>query len=375
MIKVLVADDSALMRRHLRELFESEPGFTVRAVRNGAEVITELDAFDPDVITLDINMPVMDGMTCLSRIMTHRPKPVVMVSSLTAEGTEATLQALGLGAVDFVLKPDGTISLSVERIHAELLAKVRAAARARPRRTTGLRGRLENERARIAERGAPTRLRPLGRSRPAGFGMVVVGVSTGGPGMLEEILSRLPADFPWAILIAQHMPQGFTGVFARRLNEAAAVTVVEVAQQMPIEPGVVYIARGDADMIVLHRERGLIAAPVPASSTHLWHPSVDRLVRSATDALPADSLIGVQLTGMGDDGAEAMAAMHRRGAYTIAQDEATSVVFGMPGELIRRGGASVVAPANRIAGLLMSHVSSTAAPLREGVRHAAHQGR
>jgi two-component system, chemotaxis family, protein-glutamate methylesterase/glutaminase len=370
MIKVLVADDSALMRKHLRELLASEPGFQVHTVRNGAEVLAELEAFDPDVITLDINMPVMDGMTCLSRIMVQRPKPVVMVSSLTATGAEATLQALSLGAVDFVLKPDGTISLSVDQIRDELLAKVRAAARARPSRTPGLRNRLSNERAYIAERGAASRLRSAIGSSSLGFGLVLIGVSTGGPGTLEDILSRLPADFPWAILVAQHMPRGFTGVFARRLNDLCAVRVVEVAQQMPIEGGVVYVARGDADMLVLRRDAGYVAAPVPASSSHLWHPSVTRLVTSAIEAAPAKALIGVQLTGMGDDGAQAMTELHRRGGRTIAQDEATSVVFGMPAELIRRGGASVVAPAGRIADQLMAWLPLAGGSARMGARHA-----
>ncbi len=352
-IKLLIADDSALMRRHLKDLFEAEGGFEVLTVRNGAEVLAELDRFDPDVITLDINMPVMDGLTCLSRIMVQRPKPVVMVSSLTAEGAEATLQSLSLGAVDFVRKPDGTISLSIDRICAELRAKVRAAAGARVRRSAGLRGRLENERGRIvarAGRGAGA-MPGLADGQP---GMVLVGVSTGGPSTLEEILPRLPAGFPWSVLIAQHMPGGFTGVFARRLNDLCAVTVVEVAHQMPIEPGTVYVAKGDADLLVLRRGTSFVAAPVPASADHLWHPSVTRLVRSAMDVVPFNRLIGVQLTGMGDDGAQAMTELHRSGGRTIAQDAASSVVHGMPGELIRRGGASVVVRSDRIADQLVA---------------------
>ena len=356
-IKLLVADDSALMRRHLKELFEQDGGFEVRTVRNGAEALAELDRFDPDVITLDINMPVMDGLTCLSRIMVQRPKPVVMVSSLTAEGAEATLQSLSLGAVDFVRKPDGTISLSIDRISAELRAKVRAAVGARVRSTTGLRGRLENERSRIVARaGRGVGAIPgLVAGRP---GLVLIGVSTGGPSTLEEILPRLPSGFPWAVLVAQHMPGGFTGVFARRLNELCALRVVEAAQQMPIEPGTVYIAKGDADLLVLRRGTGFVAAPVPASADHLWHPSVTRLVRSAMDVVPFDRLIGVQLTGMGDDGAQAMTELQRNGGRTIAQDAASSVVFGMPGELIRRGGASVVLRSDRIADQLAAWLPS-----------------
>jgi len=353
-IKLLIADDSALMRKHLRDLFEQDGEFEIRTARNGVEVLAELDRFDPDVITLDINMPVMDGLTCLSRIMVQRPKPVVMVSSLTAVGMEATLQSLSLGAVDFVRKPDGTISLSIDRISHEVRTKVRAAARARVRSSAGLRGRLENERSRIVARaaGRSTDVRvSLAGGQP---GMVLVGVSTGGPSTLEEILPRLPSNFPWSVLVAQHMPGGFTGVFARRLNDMSALHVVEAARQMPIEPGTVYIAKGDADLLVLRRGTGFVAAPVPASADHLWHPSVTRLMRSAMDVVPVDRLIGVQLTGMGDDGAAAMADLHHHGGRTIAQDAASSVVFGMPGELVRRGGASVVLPSNRITDELLA---------------------
>jgi two-component system chemotaxis response regulator CheB len=375
MIKILVADDSALMRKHLKELFENEGGFVVRSVRNGAEVLAELEAFDPDVITLDINMPVMDGMTCLSHIMVQRPKPVVMVSSLTEAGAEATLQSLSLGAVDFVRKPDGTISLSLDRICRELICKVRAASQARVRRAPGLRDRLASERGRIVNR-ASGRANPgfpvLARDR---LGLVLVGVSTGGPGTLEEILPRLPQDFPWAVLVAQHMPGGFTGVFARRLNEISAVRVVEAAQQMAIEPGTIYIAKGDADLLVLRRGTGYVAAPVPASSEHLWHPSVTRLVTTALDVMPVDRLIGVQLTGMGDDGAQAMADLHRRGGRTIAQDAASSVVFGMPNELIKRGGASVIMRSDRIADQLVTWLAAPDQASKREVHDAARQAR
>jgi two-component system chemotaxis response regulator CheB len=348
MIKVLIVDDSALMRKHLSALLDSAGGFSTRAVRNGAEALAALEEAEFDVVTLDINMPVMDGLTCLSRIMTSNPKPVVMVSSLTQEGAEATLQALSLGAVDYVQKPDGTISLSIDEIERVLLAKIRGAARARPRRAVGLRNRIveAQDRAATTRRAAPAIAPNLGAGQP---GLVLIGVSTGGPGVLEDILPRLSRNFPWPVIVAQHMPASFTGVFARRINDICALEVIEAARQTPVEPGVVYLAKGDADLVITRRGAGYSATPVPASKDHIWHPSVERLVESALEVAPANRLIGVQLTGMGYDGAAAMANVKKRGGLTIAQDEATSVVFGMPAELIARGGASVVLPSHAIA--------------------------
>src|SRR5208337_2251711 len=277
MIKVLVVDDSALMRKHLVTLLESDGGFQVRVARNGAEALSVLNIFDPDVITLDINMPEMDGITCLSRIMVEKPKPVVMVSSLTEKGAEATLQALSLGAIDYVHKPDGTISLSIERVHRELLTKIKAAATARVRRSIGLRDRLVQDRNRVHKhcQTAPSSSFPV---QSAGeLGLVLVGVSTGGPGVLEEILPLLPPNFPWAVLLAQHMPGSFTNVFAKRMDNVCVMPVQEVSRQCPIEPGKIYIAKGDADLVVTGRDKSLLAVPVPcgtrawpASSPALW---------------------------------------------------------------------------------------------------------
>jgi two-component system, chemotaxis family, protein-glutamate methylesterase/glutaminase len=370
MIKVLVVDDSALMRKHLCTLLENAGGFTVKSARNGVDCLAQLGEFNPDVITLDINMPEMDGITCLARIMATKPKPVVMVSSLTAQGAEATLQALSLGAVDCIEKPDGTISLSIERIEREVLAKIRNAAKAKVRGSIGLRDRIAGETGRTLQRGSPQPARQMtapGSSRP---GMVLVGVSTGGPGTLEQILTRLPAHFPSAILVAQHMPGSFTGVFARRLNDLCKLPVVEVDRQMPIEKGTVYIAKGDADLVILKRAAGYAASPVPPTKENLWRPSVGRLVTSALQVVPADQMIGVMLTGMGNDGAEAMTEMHRRGSLTIAQNEATCVVFGMPNELIKRGGASVVLASEEVAGQLVAWLGSVSGSL--GGRGRAH---
>lgn len=372
MTKLLIVDDSALMRRHLVQLFEQQADFTVTAARNGVEALQLLHEFDPDVITLDINMPEMDGLTCLSRIMVEHPKPVVMVSSLTEKGAEATFEALQLGAVDFVHKPDGTTSLDISRIERELVLKVRAAASARIRRARNLTSRLEERRPAVRPATLEKKLAPLSREST---GLVVVGVSTGGPGTLEEILPQLPDRFPWPMVIAQHMPGSFTGVFARRLASLCQVPVIEVTRQTVLEAGSVYIARGDADLVFSKTVLGLMALPAPSSSQHLWHPSVTRMVESAMAVVPADRLIAVQLTGMGDDGAKAMTELRSRGGRTIAQDEATSVVWGMPGELVRMGGADVVLPAQLIAKQLVSWLSTRLdGRASKEIRNGAYQG-
>ncbi len=344
MIRLLIVDDSALMRRHLGRIFEGQRDFQVSFARNGAEALAAVREQQPDVVTLDVNMPEMDGLTCLSHIMTDCPRPVVMVSSLTSRGAMATLEALELGAVDFIAKPDGTVSLHIDKIEAELVAKVRAAARARLR-SRNLVQRIRSRQGQAAE--VPRKAPP-----PAGNdlrGLVLVGVSTGGPGALDCVLPLLRDDFAWPVLISQHMPASFTGVLARRLDSGSHIRVVEVDAPTPLRPGCAYIAKGDADMLVANRPSGLIALPAPASPKHVWHPSVERMVQSAMEHVAPSRLIGVLLTGMGNDGAEAMATLRQRGGRTIAEAEETAVVWGMPQDLIRRGGADAVLPVHRVA--------------------------
>jgi two-component system chemotaxis response regulator CheB len=351
MLKLLIADDSALMRKCLGDIFKAEGDFEVSFARNGAEALSMARSVAPDVITLDVNMPEMDGITCLSRIMVECPKPVVMVSSITDEGAEVTLQALSLGAVDFIPKPDGTVSLHIDKIKVALVAKVRSAAKARISKSRGL-----LERVRHRTQSVEGLRRSAGSMRNAAMtatspvkGIVLIGVSTGGPGAIETVLPRLPGIFPWPILVAQHMPESFTGVFARRINDLSELEVIEVTRPTPLRGGVVYIGRGDADLLVGVRGGALTAIPVPASSLHNWHPSVERLVTSALEHVTPEHLLGVMLTGMGDDGAAAMAELRARGGRTIAESEDTAVVWGMPGELVKRGGATLVLPIERVA--------------------------
>ena len=346
-IKVLIVDDSALMRKHLTQLFEKEGDFIIRAARTGLEALHELPGFEPDVVTLDINMPEMDGLTALSRIMVEHPCPVIMVSSLTEKGALATLEALSLGAVDYICKPGGTISLSIDVIHADLIAKVRGAAKAKVRKTRGLADRIRQQNRLTSE---STAKKPEARPpRTTPTGVVVIGVSTGGPRTLEEILPRLPADFPWPVVVAQHMPANFTGPFANRMGTLCNVPVQEVRKPTLIEPGNVYIGRGGADVILGRRPNGIVALSQPENAAYLWHPSVELLVRSALEHYPAEQIIGVMLTGMGYDGADAMTEVRQRGGRTVAESEETAVVFGMPAELINRNGATVIAPCDQIA--------------------------
>jgi len=347
MIKLLIVDDSALMRRQLATLFEAEADFEIRQARNGKEAVEENRAFQPDVVTLDINMPEMDGITALSLMMADRPVAVVMVSSLTEKGALATFEALNLGAVDYIAKPGGTISLSIGEIKAELVGKVRAAARARIKgkgpSVRGLAQRLRDEREKPVAR-------PLAvRRGVAGEGLVIVGVSTGGPRTLEDILPLLPMDFPWPVLVAQHMPAAFTRPFAERLNDLCALAVVEAAHPMPLEPGTIYIGKGGADMLLGQRAGKLTVLAKPENREFLWHPSVELMGRSVLEHCDPSRVVAVMLTGMGYDGAEAFTEIKKRGGRTIAEAEASAVVFGMPAELIERGGASVVLPAEKIA--------------------------
>jgi two-component system chemotaxis response regulator CheB len=353
MKKVLVVDDSALMRKLLTGVL-TEGGYDVRSARNGAEAVQEVVDWQPDVVTLDINMPQMDGLTALSLIMAARPTPVVMVSSLTEKGALATFEALALGAVDFIPKPGGTISLHVDDIKKALLDKVRSAARARITARPAARVTpVPVARAPVQARPAAAPAAPASpRSRGPVPGLVLIGVSTGGPRTLEDILPRLAADFPWPVLVAQHMPANFTDTFAKRMDGLCACTVVEVAAGMPLAPGHIYIGRGGTDLTVTDRAGVLHAAPRPETPGVLWHPSVEVMVDSAMRHLPANKLVGVMLTGMGDDGAAAMARLHAAGGRTIAESADTAVVFGMPQELIARRAATMVLPCTGIAAQL-----------------------
>ena len=356
MIRLLVVDDSALLRRLLGEVFRAAGGFEIAFARDGEEALAALPGFRPDVVTLDIQMPRMGGLACLDRIMLEHPVPVVVLSAVTEAGAQETLEALALGAVEVLAKPSRALSLTIGELAPRLVETVRAAAGARLRRSHRL-----AERVRLRT-GLPPSPRPAApgpgpAAKPDATGevadrLVLIGCSTGGPAALDVVLGGLPAGFSWPVLVAQHMPAAFTGPLARRLDRLCALPVQEVTRPVPLRPGQVYVGHGDSDLMLGRRPDGLVAMSAPMLPEHRWHPSVDRMVVSAMQHLPPHHLIGVLMTGMGNDGAAAMARLRAAGGRTIAEAEATAVVWGMPAELVRAGGAGAVLPLEAIAATL-----------------------
>jgi two-component system chemotaxis response regulator CheB len=360
MIRLLIADDSALMRRLFNEVFAAEGDFEIAVARDGLEALERLADFKPDVIVLDVHMPQLDGIACLDRIMVERPTPVVMVSALTQEGADETIRALELGAVDVVAKPSGALSLKMDRFGPQLVRAVRAASEARISWARRLAERVRGRTGPIGQspRRRAATLRKSDPQRPASdaVGVVVIGCSTGGPAALDAVLSELPAEFPWPVVIAQHMPATFTGALARRLDALCLLTVREVTRSTQLRSGEVYIGHGDADLLVAERSGGLAAIAAPLSGEFRWHPSVDRLMDSVMAHAAPSRIVGVLMTGMGNDGAAAMARLRAAGGRTIAEAESTAVVWGMPGELVKAGGAEFVEPLERIGRRLVETV-------------------
>ncbi|SAL12039.1 protein-glutamate methylesterase/protein-glutamine glutaminase [Caballeronia concitans] len=348
-IKVLCVDDSALVRSLMTEIINSQPDMHVCATAPDPLVARELiKQHNPDVLTLDVEMPRMDGLDFLEKLMRLRPMPVVMVSSLTERGNEITLRALELGAVDFVTKPKVGIRDGMLDYAEKLADKVRAASRARVRQTTH----AAVASAHAAPKAAPNFNNPLLSTEK----LVIVGASTGGTEAIREVLVPLPPDAP-AVLIAQHMPPGFTKSFAQRLNGLCRITVKEAEHGERVLPGHAYIAPGHSHLVLARSGANYVAHLSDAAPVNRHRPSVDVLFRSAAQHAGKNA-IGVILTGMGRDGAAGLLEMQQAGAYTLAQDEASCVVFGMPREAIAMGGASEVAPLSEMSRRVMARLAS-----------------
>jgi len=346
-IRVLCVDDSALIRSLMTEIINSQPDMVVVATASDPLIARDLvKQHNPDVMTLDVEMPHMDGLEFLERLMRLRPMPVVMVSSLTEHGSEAALRALELGAIDFVTKPrlgirDGLLS------YTELIAgkiRVAAAARLLPARRSALGGNAVVD--------APLLRSPLLSTEK----LIIIGASTGGTEAIREVLQPLPPDSP-GIMIAQHMPAGFTHSFAERLNGLCRIAVSEAVQGERILPGHAYIAPGGFHLSLVRSGANYVAQVDLEPPVNRHRPSVDVLFDSAARHAGKNA-IGVILTGMGRDGAEGLLRMRQAGSYTLAQDEASCVVFGMPREAIALGAAHEVVPLHDMSQRVMAHLRS-----------------
>lgn len=348
-VRVLVVDDSASVRQAMVRILETDAGIEVVATASDPFIAAaRIEEQVPDVITLDIEMPRMDGLTFLERIMTQRPIPVVICSSLAREGAQSTLRALELGAVEIIAKPRAGTAQFLEEARIELCDAVKAAARVRV-------GKLERRQWTVEPKLTADAVLP--RATHAMLEttetVVALGASTGGTEALREVLERFPADSP-GVVIVQHMPETFTRAFAERLNRLCRITVKEAAQNDSVLRGQALIAPGGRHML-LKRSGARYYVEVrdgPLVSRH--RPSVDVLFRSAA-RYAGGNAIGALMTGMGDDGARGLLEMKEAGAFTIAQDEESCVVFGMPQEAIKRGAAAQVVPLNKIAGAILSH--------------------
>ncbi len=349
-IRVIVVDDSALVRGLLAEIIERQPDMTCIGAAADPLVAREMIRnLNPDVITLDVEMPRMDGIDFLSRLMRLRPMPVVMVSTLTERGADVTLKALELGAVDFVAKPKIGVSDGLRQLGADITEKIRTAARARVHRlaATSASGAAPAKPASVAQMG-----------RLSTEKIVFLGASTGGTEATREVLVGLPADFP-AVMITQHMPPGFTKSYATRLNSLCRIRVAEASDGERVLPGHAYIAPGGLHLSVERSGANYIARVLDGEPVNRHKPSVEVLFDSAARVVGRNAL-GVMLTGMGGDGARAMRTMRDAGSYNLVQDEASCVVFGMPREAIAQGAANEVLPLKQIAPRLIEWLRANA---------------
>lgn len=339
-IKVLIVDDSALMRALLTEIISGAPDLEVVGSAPDPIVAREMiKTLNPDVLTLDVEMPKMDGLEFLGRLMKLRPMPVVMISSYTARGSEVTLQALELGAVDFVAKPSAENAALLQEYASEICDKIRAAKGARLRRlSTPVAAQVE------PPAGVP--------SRVLTDKLVAIGASTGGTEAIKEVLSRFPAQMP-GIVMVQHMPESFTPSFAKRLDTLSALRVIEAQGGERIQPGHAYLAPGHSHMTVKRSGAGWVTELSQSEPVNRHRPAVDVLFRSVAQEAGKNA-IGVILTGMGKDGAQGMLAMRQAGAWNIGQDQESCVVYGMPREAALVGAVDEVASLNNVAARVLA---------------------
>jgi two-component system chemotaxis response regulator CheB len=353
-IRVLVVDDSALVRSILSDVLGRDPQIEVVGTAGDAHIARDkIKKLNPDVLTLDVEMPRMDGLTFLHNLMRLRPMPVVMVSSMTERGAEVTLDALALGAVDFLTKPRLDVAAKLPEYCDELIAKVKMAARASVRALDPVRAASLRPKSSPAPVAADTLIEMTAARRMRTTDRVIaIGASTGGTEAIKRVLSGMPADAP-GILITQHIPKAFSASFARRMNDSSPMTVTEAQDGQQVLAGHAYIAPGDQHLYLIRDGARYVCRLDDGAAVNRHKPSVDVLFSSVA-ASAGENAVGVLLTGMGRDGAKGLKEMLAAGARTLAQDEATSVVWGMPGEAVAIGAAETVAAIEDIAGQVLA---------------------
>ena len=357
-IRVLIIDDSALMRQLLTELLSRDSGLEVVGCAPDPLIARDkIKQLHPDVLTLDVEMPRMDGLTFLENLMRLHPMPVVMVSSLTERGAEVTLQALELGAVDFVTKPKLDVAQGMTAYADQLIAKIRMAAGAR-----------------IRHRQAPGTAAPAAAPRRVGTfstteRIIAIGASTGGTEAIRDVLEQMPADAP-AVLIVQHIPALFSRPFAERMNRHSAMAVCQAEDGQQVVPGHVYIAPGDHHLTLVRNGARYVCRLSQDAPENRHRPSVDVLFHSVAQQAGANA-VGAILTGMGEDGARGLLQLRQAGAPTLAQDEPSCVVWGMPGTAVRLGGAQEILPLQDIAARLLALAAQAGSGDSGGSRIAA----
>lgn len=349
-IKVLIVDDSALVRSLLSEIIRNSPDFELVGAAPDAYVARDMvNQFAPDVITLDIEMPRMDGLTFLEKLMAARPTPVVMISTLTESGADATIQALELGAVDFIPKPKLGITEGLREYSELIVEKLRAAAE------VSVKKRSPKQLADKAVANEKTSLNRLHGTEK----IIAIGASTGGTEAIKDVLMQLPADMP-GIVMTQHMPAGFTHSFAQRLNKLTRLHVAEAKDGQRILPGHAYLAPGGFHLVVTRYGADYVIKLTESEPVHRHRPAVDVMMESVASA-GGKNVIGILLTGMGKDGAQGMLSIRKHGGYTIAQDEASCIVYGMPKEAVSVGGVDSIVNLDEIGAAILDKLKTMGA--------------